>query len=192
MKGFIALSLATALVAPATALAATPAAPSSASANSETLAAANRLVDLMQLDRVMDGMFGDLKGLFADNVIAALERDQTQASYLKTLFENGRGGREKFASILGEEFRAAMQSKYPAMKSVAAAEYSKLFALQELNELAAFFSSGVGAKWQAISPQIEQSVGQWGERAGMEAGSAALVNALKRADSEMLAKGNSQ
>ncbi|HEX7877373.1 MAG TPA: DUF2059 domain-containing protein [Sphingobium sp.] len=177
-----------------TALAAVPE-PATASAidgEGASLAAAVKFVDLLQMERLLDDMVGNLQSLFADNVIAAIERDQTQASYLKTLFENGRGGRERFSAILGEEFRAAMRSKYPTMKNTAAAEYARLFSLRELNELTAFFSTGVGAKWHALSPKVEKSMSQWGERAGMEAGGTALMNALKRADTEMLAKGNSQ
>lgn len=182
------------LLTPAIAYAAPVPSASTASVNEKTpaLSEAGKLVDVLDMERLLDDLFGNLQGLFAGNVIAALERDQTQASFLKNLFENGRGGREKFAALLGEEFRAAMRAKYPDMKQTAAAEYARLFTVQELQELVAFFSTGTGAKWRSLSPQVEKAMGQWGERAGMEAGGTALMNALKRADTEMLGKGSSQ
>lgn len=185
-------SLGCALLLVSCAVPAAQAQPNAQTASLGAVAEASKLVDQLEFERVLDSMFGNLQGIFADNVVAAMERDQKQASYLGDLFQNGRGGRERFSAILGEEFTKAMRAKYPGMKQAAADEYARLFTAEELSALTAFFSSGVGEKWRSLSAQIEAAMGKWGERAGMEAGGTALMNALKRADTEMLAKGNSQ
>ena len=160
--------------------------------SAETLKSAEQVVRLLDMERAMDNMFNDMKGLFAENVIAALERDAAQSDYLRHLFTDGRGGRERFVQILGDEFVKSLQTHYGDMRKAAAEAYAQQFTDKELKELITFFSSGVGQKWRDKSPQIEAVMGQWGERAGMQAGSVALGAALQRAEVEMLGKGTGQ
>ena len=156
-----------------------------------SVTAASALVEKLQLERVLDNMFVNLKGMFAENVIATMMRDDRNGNG-KQFFDSIPGGRDRFADILGEEFLTALRRQYPDFKSTAANEYAEAFTLKELDSLNMFFSSGVGEKWLAVSPQVEKSMGEWGQKAGMTAGaeavSAAIARALKAPANEGKAK----
>lgn len=144
------------------------------------LAAATTLIEKLQMERSLDQMFVNLKGMFAENVIATMLRDDSNGSS-KRFFDSIPGGRDRFADILGEEFVTSLRRHYPDFKKTASDEYAKAFTLEELNSLNAFFASGAGEKWLALAPQMEKTMGEWGEKAGMQAGAEAVTAAIARA-----------
>jgi hypothetical protein len=141
--------------------------------------AAAALVEKLELERVLDSMFSTLKNMFAENAIAAMTRDDSEGK-MRDFFNALPGGRDRFAQILGDEFLEALRRQYPEMKMAMAKEYAAAFNRTELEELTGFFSTGVGQKWQAVSPQVEKSMGEWGRKAGMKAGAEAFAAAIKR------------
>ena len=183
MKRLASLLMPVFLLAPAPAVIAAEQAGSSASNSIEQgdparVQLAASLVEKLDVQRTVDTMLNDLKGLFADNAIAAIEREN------RDFFQTRPGGRERFNEILGEEFLVAMRARYPDLKKMTAQQYASFFTAQELQELQQFFSSGVGSKWLNVSPQLEGAMSKWGESAGTMAGAEAFVAALKRADAE--------
>lgn len=149
---------------------------------------AKELIELMKVESTIDMMFEKLGPLFGENVASSLERNQAQAMHMSEI-KGKPGGRERFVAILGEEFLQAMRARYPDMKATAAKEYAGQFTPQELSSLTAFFRSGAGAKWLEKSPAMQASLSKWGEQAGQQAGSVAVVAALARADKEILGMG---
>lgn len=161
------------------------------SPSAQKLAAASALVEKIELERVLDNMFVNLKSMFADNVIATMQRDDGNGAG-KRFFDSLPGGRDRFARILGDEFLTAIRRQYPDFKNAASNEYAKAFTLDELNSLNAFFSTGAGEKWLAISPQVEKAMGQWGEKAGMQAGSEAVTAAIAQAQKTPSSEGEAK
>lgn len=155
------------------------AAEASPAANAEATA----LVEKIEIERVLDSMFVSLKSVFAENAIAGMTRDDSGGE-MQNFFNSLPGGRDRFAQILGDEFLEALRRQYPEMKAAMAKEYATAFDLEELKALNIFFSTGVGQKWQATSPKIEKSMGEWGRKAGMKAGAEAFSAALKRIEAE--------
>lgn len=168
-----------------------PAMAADAAPSAQNLAAASLLVEKIQLERTLDQLFVNLKGMFAENVIAAMQRDDGNGAG-KRFFDNIPGGRDRFSRILGDEFLAALRRRYPEFKNATSDEYAKAFTLDELNSLNAFFSSGAGEKWLALSPQIEKAMGQWGEKAGMQAGAEAVTAAIARAQKTPSSEGEAK
>ncbi len=150
--------------------------------------AAKNLVERLELERKLDSMFGDVKQLFATSVIGEILRDDKSGN-MAQMFERLPGGRDRFAEILGDEFVNAMRTRYPDFRAEAARHYAAIFTIAELNELNVFFSSGVGAKWQASSPAIEKAMNEWGQKAGMKAGAEAFAAAMERVEGEQKGKG---
>jgi len=147
------------------------------SPSAQNLAAASALVEKIELERVLDNMFVNLKGMFAENVVATMQRDDSNGAG-KHFLDSVPGGRDRFARILGDEFLASLRRRYPDFKKTTANEYAKAFTLDELNSLNAFFSSGAGEKWLSIAPQVEKAMGEWGEKIGMQAGAEAVTAAI--------------
>ena len=149
------------------------------------------LVDKLQMDRQLDKLFTNLKGLFAENVVAGMTRNDVNGRMQKML-DTMPGGRDRFVSILGDEFVSAMRMRYPEFKAQAAQRYAELFSQQELHELNMFFSSGVGMKWLLNSSKLEEAMGEWGGKAGMKAGVEAMANTMQRIEAEQNDKEPSQ
>lgn len=145
----------------------------------------------MQIERVLDSMFVNLKTMFAENAIAAMMRDDS-GQRMDGFFSSIPGGRDKFSQILGDEFLSAMRRQYPEMKSVLAKQYMTAFSSDEIKSLNSFFSTGAGQKWLEISPKVEKAMGEWGQKAGMKAGAEAFSAAIKRVEAAQSGKGETK
>lgn len=161
------------------------------SSTAQNFAAASALVEKIQLERALDDMFVNLKGMFAENVVATMQRDDGNSAG-KRFLDGVPGGRDRFVRILGDEFLTALRRHYPDFKKTTANEYAKAFTLDELNSLNAFFSSGAGEKWLTVSPQVEKAMGEWGEKIGMQAGAEAVTAAIARAQKTPSSEGEAK
>ena len=149
------------------------------------LASAKKLLGMMHLDATIDHMMGSLVPVMAPAVLGALEHnDATQATMQK--MESQPNGRERLMVIFSEEFLKSFRTRYPAIIEAAAQEYAAVFTAQELDQAIAFYSTGTGAKFLALSPQLQQAVGVRAGQVGREAGSEAGYHAMQRAVQEML------
>lgn len=178
-----ALCMVSAAAVPAMALA-QQAKPAASGADAATdparLAQARGLVAMLDLDRTLDSMFVNLKPLFAENVVGNMSRSSEGAEF----FNKIRGGRDRFSQVLGDAFLEGLRTRYPDFKEAAAQEYARLFTTAELEQLSAFFRSGVGEKWRASAPVLEQSMGKWGQQIGSQVGMEAMMAVMKRFEDE--------
>ncbi|MBO9576579.1 MAG: DUF2059 domain-containing protein [Sphingobium sp.] len=175
MRHLRSLALASAL-----ALSAQPALAADEAISQARLDAATALVGKMDLERTLDSLFNTLKDMFAQNVVASMTRGSDGAKF----FDSMPGGRDRFETVLGEEFVASLRRLYPEFRQTAAREYAANFTEEELRVLNQFFSSGAGEKWRQMSPKLEAAMGKWGETAGMKAGTEAVTNTLDRLQAE--------
>ncbi|MPT48317.1 MAG: DUF2059 domain-containing protein [Sphingobium sp.] len=144
------------------------------------LEAANALVAMLDMERTLDSMFANLKSLFAENVVANMSRDPKGAEF----FNKVEGGRDRFSAVLADEFLAGLRARYPEFRAAAGKEYAKQFTVQELQQLTAFFGSGVGEKWRMVAPNIEKSMSAWGEQVGQKVGMEAMMTVMTRFQDE--------
>lgn len=149
------------------------------------LASAKKLLAMMHVDAVIDQMMTDLVPLMAPAVMNALEHGDTTRTAMQKM-ETQPNGRERLMVIFTEEFQKAFRSCYPAMIGAAAEEYAAVFSAPELDQAIAFYSTGAGAKFLALSPRLQQVVGNRSRQIGQEAGRAAGFRAMQRAVQELL------
>lgn len=149
------------------------------------LSSAKKLLGMMQLGATIDRMMGSLVPMMAPAALGALEHnDVTQAAMQK--MESQPNGRERLMAIFSEEFLKSFRARYPAIIDAAAQEYAAVFTSQELDQAIAFYGTNTGAKFLAMSPQLQQAVGARAGQVGREAGTEAGYRAMQRAMQEML------
>lgn len=149
------------------------------------LAAAKKLLVMMHADQTIDRMMGSLVPVITPAVLGALEHNEATQGPMQKL-ESQPNGRERLMAIFSEEFLKAFRARYPAIIDGAAQEYASVFTARELNEAIAFYSTGTGAKFLALSPQLQQTIGARAGEIGRQAGEEAGVSAMQRAVQEML------
>jgi hypothetical protein len=137
---------------------------------------------MMHVDQTIDRMMAPLVSVIAPAVLGALEHDQATQGTMQAM-ESQPNGRARLTAIFSEEFLKAFRARYPAILDGAAQEYAAVFTAKELDQAIAFYSTGTGAKFLALSPQLQQTVGaragQIGREAGMEAGQRAMLRAAQ-------------
>jgi hypothetical protein len=149
------------------------------------LASAKKLLAMMHMDQLIDRLMTQMVSLMAPAVIGTLEHDETTRAAMEKL-ESQPNGRARLVAIFSEEFLKSMRARYQEVIDGAAQEYATLFTAQELDQTTAFYSSGAGAKFLALSPQLQQAVGVRAGEIGREAGIEAGQRAMKRAMQEIL------
>lgn len=161
---------------------------SAAAVDPARLAVAERLVGMLGMERTLDTMFGDLRDLFAENVIGQIERGDDGTA--KALFAKLPGGREHFVDLLGSAFVREMQAQYPDFRKAIAAQYASRFSLEDLTAMTAFFESEAGRKWMAATPQLQAAMRDWGQVAGAKAGAQAFADTMKQIEAEAKTAGS--
>ncbi|WP_425228564.1 DUF2059 domain-containing protein [Sphingomonas sp.] len=151
------------------------------------VAAATRLIALMHLDATLDRLFAQLTPVFAQGVIGALSGDESGRTLLAAL-DAKPDGRERFSAILSQEYLASIRRRYPEIERGAAAEYAAAFTREELEAIAAFYSSGAGAKLLRLQPELQQRMSARGQGLGRVAGAEAGERAVTRATREILGR----
>ncbi|HMI20088.1 MAG TPA: DUF2059 domain-containing protein [Sphingomonas sp.] len=149
------------------------------------LASARKLIGMLHLDQTIDRMMGSLVPVMTDAVLGELDHNEaTQATMQK--MESQPNGRARLTAIFAEEFLKSFRMRYPALLDGAAREYAAVFTATELDQVIAFYSSGTGAKFLVVSPQLQQSVGAASSQLGREAGMEAGLRAMQRAGQELI------
>ncbi|MEG3181201.1 DUF2059 domain-containing protein [Sphingomonas sp. LT1P40] len=161
------------------------AAPAFAQGDPAAIAAAERLVEAMGVGQQFDQMFAMMAPMMAKNAMAQLEAGQASRPFFEELVKGDYARKQRMEAILAEEYLSAMRAQTPRMKREYAREYAGVFTAAELDQLAAFFSQGTGAKFIAETAGLQTKLGQVGQRIGLEVGMVATPKALERAKSEL-------
>lgn len=143
------------------------------------MAAATRLLTVMDIDRQYDSILGQMIPVMSAQVFQQVRDNvKTADSVRRQLDDPAQLAklREIFAEEVAKEFRA----RYGKMRNETAQEYARLFTADELNELAAFYEKPVGRKALEVLPQLQQRLFPIGMRVGVEAGRAAMTTTLER------------
>lgn len=180
------VALAIAVPHPAQAQSQSPSALASDAANRGTIATANKLLELTRVEQTLDFSFQSLLPTFAQAVIGSAGASEEAKAFIQRLLAKP-NGRARLEQLLREEFQASLRRRYPVLMRKIAERYAAAFTEAELQQLIAFYSSGVGAKSLILIPQLQQSLSQDGELVGREAGAEAGARAFDRAEDELLA-----
>lgn len=156
-----------------------------APADPARLAAAARLVELVNLDATLDRTFVALAPVFAQAVIGIVTEDAGTRQVIAAI-DAKPDGRRRFVAILSQEYMRAIRSQYPALKQGAAAEYAALFTLDELEAITAFYGTAAGAKLLRLMPDLQERLAKRGNMLGQGAGEVAGRRAMERATHEIL------
>ncbi len=154
--------------------------------DSSRLTAARALLDRMQFDRTLDGMFVQLAPGFATSVIGGMLTSETGKPVVGQLIADGTGGQARLQQILADEFLTSIRRQYPALKDKAAQEYAAALTIDELTAIDRFYASGPGAKFLLVSPGLQQKLASAGQSLGRVAGEEAGRRGIERAIREML------
>ena len=148
------------------------------------LALARELLRTTQTEETLDRMMAQLGSIFGPQVIAVLKAKPEVATSINQLIASLPGGEARLRVILNEDFLAAFRKRYPDLLDDLAREYALRFTPDELRQIIAFYSSGVGAKALRAIPELQQSMSLKGRALGTIAGSEAGVSGLERAEKE--------
>jgi len=149
------------------------------------LTAADKLVASLGMNQTIDRMLNKLVPLMAAAVMGQLDNNPATQPMMQQI-ESQPNGRDKLMQIFDEEMLKSMRARYPEMMDGVARQYAMAFSAQQLNELITFFGTGVGAKWVALSPQLQEQVGKAAGEIGKQAGVEAGRRMMERAASEIL------
>jgi len=162
-----------------------PATPPQKPADPAALASAKKLLSMLHVDQTIDRLMSQLTPMMTTGVLGMLEHgDATQAAMQK--IESRPNGRDRLMVIFSEEILKSFRARYPTILDGAAQEYATVFTKRELDEAIAFYSTGTGAKFLALAPQLQQAVGMRAGVIGREAGMEAGQRAMQRAIQELL------
>ena len=159
--------------------------PAPAATSPAALAAARKILVLMQVDRMITRMFDQLVPLMSSATVGALEANAATAPMIKAMADKP-GGRDRLLAIFAEEFTVEMKRQTPLLLEQTAKEYAAAFEERELNELIAFYSSGTGEKVVALMPELQQRMPIYGQQVGRAAGETAGRRAVERAMAELM------
>lgn len=157
-----------------------------ASDEAARMAAAFHLLDLLHYDETLNRQIAILIPIVSGSVIGNMAASPDGKMLADALVERGKGGHDRLAAIIGEEFASAFKKRYAELKEAAAHEYATQFTLAELQDLTAFYATPVGVKLLSKISEIQQNVGKAGAQIGQQAGVEAGKKAIERAIDEML------
>lgn len=168
------------------ALALLAAAPAFAQApDAATLAAAERFLEVTQVEQQLDLTFTVMAPVMAKNAMAQLAASQTTRAMFEELTKDDYARKQKIEAIFADELLKAMRGVMPRYKREYAREYASSFSKAELDSLNAFFGAGAGQKYIAQSPAMNNRLVAVGQRIGMEVGMVAMPKAMERAKTEL-------
>jgi len=147
-------------------------------------AKATALVTLLKGEQLVDRMYTRMAPLAALQVAAMLEAGPATRPYSERLANRLPGGRERLVAVLGEEFLSEMRKTIPEVMLAAAVAYDRRFTPAEMDDMIRFFSSGTGAKYLSLQPDMQRELEPIGGALGEKAGEAAAPKALRRAEQE--------
>jgi hypothetical protein len=146
------------------------------------LASAKRLLAMMHMNQTIDRMIGSMVPVMAPAILGMLEHDDTTRAVMEKM-ESQPDGRNRLMAIFSDEFLKSLRARYPSIIDSAAQEYAATFTARELDQAIAFYSTPTGAKFLALQPQLQQTIGTRagaiGREAGMEAGQRAMLRAVQ-------------
>jgi uncharacterized protein len=152
---------------------ATPAQPDAA-----TIAAADRLLGVMQIERQYDTILAQIIPLTIAQLTTQVRDNVQVPDALRThLADDNR--RAAFTAMLTAEVTREFRARYATMRRQTAVEYARTFTLADLEALSAFYTSTVGAKALAEMPGLQQRLMPLGMQMGMAAGQAAMARTVQ-------------
>ncbi|WEK44446.1 MAG: DUF2059 domain-containing protein [Candidatus Sphingomonas colombiensis] len=170
----------------------TPVAPASSATDPVRLAAADHLLRQMGIEATLDRSFIQLAPVFAKAVIGELASNPQSKTTIETLNLRAAENHDRMIAVLSQEFMLAIKRQYPTYMKRAAAEYAGVFTTDELNEIAAFYSTGAGAKALKLMPELQTKLSAVGSEIGAVAGADAGKRAFERIQQEMLPENRSK
>jgi hypothetical protein len=142
------------------------------------------LVAVLKGDVIVDRMYAQMAPLAAVQVAAMMDAGPATRPYAERLANRLPGGRERLVALLSEEFLREMRKTTPELMRAAAAYYDRRFSPDEMDEMIRFFSSGTGAKYISVQPDMQRELEPIGQALGEKAGKIAAPRALRRAEQE--------
>lgn len=149
---------------------------------------AQAFVELLGTEQILDTMFRDLSPLVGGHIVSELENTPATRLYVGDLVARLPGGRQRLIDIFAEEFLAEIRLAYPEVKAEAARVYQRHFTDAELDELHHFYSTGAGAKFLRLQPELQAEMRVFGQSKGRMAGEKVGPRGLQRAEAEARAE----
>ncbi|MCG2841837.1 DUF2059 domain-containing protein [Sandaracinobacter sp. RS1-74] len=101
--------------------------------------------------------------------------------YLMPVFMRGNEGKQgEVAAIVTEEFLAEANRMVPMLAEQVRRRHAEIFTAAELDQLTAFYSSPIGRKFTAVSPELQARLMRDGGPVGEAAARAALPRIIAR------------
>lgn len=162
-----------------------PSAAAGDAANRGSIATATKLLVLTRVEQTLELSFRSILPAFAQAVIGSAGASEEGKALIARITAQP-NGRARLEQLLRDEFQASLRRRYPVLMRKMAERYAEAFNEAELQQLIAFYSSGVGAKWLILLPQLQQSLSKDSEAVGREAGAEAGARAFDQAEDEFV------
>jgi hypothetical protein len=146
---------------------------------------ARQLITTLHSEQLIDHMMTELAPQVGKSIVGNMLTNPKSSAAIGTFISTHEGGRPRLEAILTEEFLKSVRQRYPALLDDVAREYANRFETDELRQVLAFYSSGVGAKALALMPLLQSTMSEKGRILGGLAGAEAVQKGLQRADKEM-------
>lgn len=157
------------------------AAPAFAADNSE------KLVEAMGTDQTLANMIAVMQPTVGKQVLYELENNPETKAMMGNVIGT-KVSRDRAEAIISDEFTTEFRKSFPEIKAKLAQYLDSKFTDAEIDELIRFYSSGVGAKYIALQPEMQKTMQQVGMSVGMKAGMAAIPRAMERIEAEAKGK----
>lgn len=147
--------------------------------DADRMAAAERLVGVLHIERQYDTIFAQMIPPMAKQVFDSLKNNAEAPMALRTKLADPTqlaDAQYDFAQLALAGFKA----RYPQLVKATAREYALEFSVAELTELIAFYEGPLGQKALAVLPGIQRRLFPIGEAAGREVGREAMSKTLDR------------
>ena len=147
--------------------------------NPARMAAATRLLDMLNLERRYDTIFKQMIPVMTLQVFGSLKDNVKVPAILRA--DLAKPEREAEAErLFATETLNGFKAEYPSMKAATAREYAIVFTTDEMNELTAFYASPIGRKTLSVMPQLQAKMIPIGMQMGRKVGEAAFLKTIER------------
>lgn len=147
------------------------------------IAKAERVLDVIHIDRQYDSIFSRLTPLLTVQVFTSLKDNvRMPASVRSRLADPAELATAE--RIFAEETTKGFKTRYLELRTATAREYAAAFSAAELDQLATFYESPLGQKTLAVLPTLQAKLMPIGMAAGAQVGQDAMRRTFERMNLE--------
>ncbi len=147
------------------------------------IAKAERVLDVIHIDRQYDSIFSRLTPIITVQVFTALKDNVRLPASVRTRLADP-AELATAERIFAEETVKGFKTRYIELRTATAREYAAAFSAAELDQLATFYESPLGQKTLSVLPTLQAKLMPIGMAAGAQVGQEAIRRTFERMNFE--------